>query len=85
MRDENWDKYLPKFKQIKMKKKKERRERKKKEYTPFPPEQPLRKEDIQMETGEYFLTQAEKDKKKLEGKKEKQGEKKRQKLVEKEE
>lgn len=39
MKDENWDKYLPKFKQVKMNKKKAKTiKQKKKEYTPFPPE-----------------------------------------------
>ncbi len=35
------------------------------EYTPFPPEQPQRKEDILMETGEYFMTETEKKHKNL--------------------
>lgn len=50
MKEQNWDKFLPKFKQIKLKKKK-KKILKKKEYTPFPPEPTPRLEDIQMETG----------------------------------
>ena len=35
--------------------------KKKKEYTPFPPEQLPRKEDIAMMSGEYFLSDKAKD------------------------
>lgn len=57
MKDENWDKYLPKFKQVKMNKKRAKTIKQKKEYTPFPPEPTPRLEDIKMETGEYFLSE----------------------------
>jgi len=50
---------LPKFKQVKLKKKK-KTIIKKKEYNPFPPEQQPRIEDLKMETGEYFLSEKEK-------------------------
>eukprot|EP00727_Mastigamoeba_balamuthi_P006671 m51a1_g2624 putative ribosomal rna assembly protein mis3 (411) ;mRNA; f:545417-547055 len=40
--------------------KKQQQQQKKKPYTPFPPPQQPRKEDIQMETGEYFLSKREK-------------------------
>lgn len=50
LKDENWDRFLPKFKQVKMKRKK-RSAIQKKEYNPFPPEQQPRIEDIKMETG----------------------------------
>lgn len=63
MKDENmkgvsWDKFLPKFKQVKMNRKKSKPKREpKKEYNPFPPEPTPRQEDIKMETGEYFLSE----------------------------
>lgn len=38
MKDENWDKFLPKFKQVKVNRKKSKKISEKKEYTPFPPE-----------------------------------------------
>ena len=60
--DENWDRFLPQFKKQNVKRKKVAADkRKKKEYTPFPPEQLLRKEDIAMMSGEYFLSDKAKD------------------------
>lgn len=56
--EENWDRFLPKFKKTNAPKQKKKKE--KKEYTPFPPEQTKRKEDILMETGEYFMKDEEK-------------------------
>lgn len=56
MKDENWERFMPHFKKQNVKRKKVKSERKKKEYTPFPPEQLPRKEDIQMMTGEFFLS-----------------------------
>lgn len=61
--NENWDRFLPHFKKHNVKRKKttKKDKDKKKEYTPFPPEQQLRKEDYQMMSGEYFLTEKEKE------------------------
>ena len=61
--DENWDRFLPQFKKQNQKRKKiaADKKKKKKEYTPFPPEQLPRKEDIQMMTGEYFLSEKAKE------------------------
>lgn len=56
---ENWERFLPKFKRKNMKTRKVK-ENKKKDYTPFPPPQQPRKEDLAMETGEYFLAPKEK-------------------------
>ena len=55
LQGEDWSKFLPQFKKRNVKRKKVEI-KKKKEYTPFPPEQLLRKEDYQMMSGEYFLT-----------------------------
>jgi len=74
MANEIWDRFLPKFKkqniQTKVKK-----VLKKKKYTPFPPEQQPRKVDLEIETGEYFLKQDQKDAIKRKEKREKQTEK----------
>eukprot|EP01067_Filipodium_phascolosomae_P009244 Filipodium_phascolosomae@DN8189_c0_g1_i1.p1 len=55
---ENWDRFLPEFKKRNVKKKKPRIQ--KGERSLFPPPPTPRKEDIQMETGEYFLNESEK-------------------------
>ena len=57
---EDWTRFLPKFKKQNVQRKKPKNVREKKEYTPFPPEQQLRKEDYQMFSGEYFLTDEQK-------------------------
>lgn len=60
LKEENWDRFLPQFtKKSVPRKKVEIKE--KKAYTPFPPAQQQRKVDMQMETGEYFMQQAERD------------------------
>ena len=56
LKEENWDRFLPKFKQMKTKQKK-KKIIKKKQYNPFPPEQQPRIQDMKMETGEYFLSE----------------------------
>lgn len=60
MANENWDRFLPHFKKQNVKRK-QKKIKKKKEYTPFPPEQQLRKEDYEMMTGEYFLSEKAKE------------------------
>jgi ribosomal RNA assembly protein len=76
MKDENWDKYLPKYKKKNIQTKKPKKVVvKKKNTSVFPPEQQMRKEDKLMETGEYFLTKQQREVKQLEDKKQKQSEK----------
>ncbi len=74
LKNENWDRFLPKFKNMKAKKKKSK-PIVKKAYDPFPPPQIPRKEDILMETGEYFMTKDQKNEKQNDEKLKKQGEK----------
>ncbi|XP_047160927.1 KRR1 small subunit processome component [Vigna umbellata] len=71
---ENWDRFLPKFKKKNVKQKKFN-SKQKKEYTPFPPPQQPSKIDIQLETGEYFLSNKRKSAKIWQEKREKQAEK----------
>ncbi|XP_023511730.1 KRR1 small subunit processome component homolog [Cucurbita pepo subsp. pepo] len=72
--NENWDRFLPKFKKKTVKQKKVK-SKQKKPYTPFPPPQPPSQIDIQLETGEYFLSDKKKSAKKWQEKQEKQAEK----------
>lgn len=48
MADENWDRFLPKFKKKNVKRKKPAVIRKKQDYTPFPPPQQPSKIDLQV-------------------------------------
>jgi ribosomal RNA assembly protein len=57
MKEENWDCFLPKFKKKNVKQKKAKVSKKKRDVFP-PPQQPS-KIDLQIESGEYFLKEAE--------------------------
>ena len=72
---ESWDRFLPKFKKRNVKptlKKSKKIGPKKKEYTPFPNPQQPRQIDLQMESGEYFLSKEEREQRKMEKKQAKQ-------------
>ncbi|XP_010250279.1 PREDICTED: KRR1 small subunit processome component [Nelumbo nucifera] len=71
--NENWDRFLPKFKKKNVQKKKVKA-KEKKPYTPFPPPQQPSKIDLQLESGEYFLSDKKKSAKKWQEKQEKQAE-----------
>lgn len=68
LKTESWDRFLPKFRKINKAKPAKKTEIKKKEYTPFPPTQTPRKEDLEMESGEYFLKPEQKEAKIAEAK-----------------
>jgi ribosomal RNA assembly protein len=80
--NEDWSRFLPQFKKRNVKRKAKSKE--KKEYTPFPPSQPLRKEDEMMESGEYFLKPKEREEKKRKQREEIQREKRKRKEQERE-
>mmetsp|Transcript_22136 Transcript_22136/g.55830 ORF Transcript_22136/g.55830 Transcript_22136/m.55830 type:complete len:431 (+) Transcript_22136:77-1369(+) len=63
LKDQDWDRFLPKFKKRNIQSKKLKKKAKKQKSL-FPPEQTPRKEDLQMESGEYFLTEQQRQQKK---------------------
>jgi len=82
LKAENWDRFLPHFKKYNQKGSKKRKAPlKKKEYTPFPPEQQPRKEDLAIESGEFFLKPEEKKARDLQQKKESQRARKEEKMA----
>jgi hypothetical protein len=68
LKDQNWERFLPQFKKTNVPRKKPSQEQlqaskekaKTKEFTPFPPAPTPRKIDLQLESGEYFLSEEEK-------------------------
>jgi len=76
LKNESWDRFLPKFKKrnIKTKAPQKKSKKNKKQKTLFPPAQQPSKIDLQLESGEYFLKPSERAAKELQRKKEKQAE-----------
>merc|ERR1711957_1114962 len=64
LKDENWDRFLPHFRKRNVQRKKVKA-RKKKTKEVFPPQPTPRKEDLQMETGEFFLNEQERKSKQM--------------------
>lgn len=61
LKDENWERFLPKFTNKNISKRKQPKVKKeKKPYTPFPPPQQESKLDKSLASGEYFLTKEQK-------------------------
>ena len=59
LKSEDWSRFLPKFEKKNVQRRKPHKVKKKGSYTPFPPPQPPSKIDKQLETGEYFATEAQ--------------------------
>lgn len=81
LKDENWERFLPKFTSKNVSKRKKPKNRKeKKPYTPFPPPQQESKLDKEMASGEYFLKEEQKraKRKKEQDAKHEEAEKRRQ-------
>ncbi|KAM9328223.1 KRR1 small subunit processome component homolog [Pholidichthys leucotaenia] len=75
LRTQNWERFLPTFRHKNLTKRKEPKKKSvKKEYTPFPPPQPESKVDKELATGEFFLRESVKKRKKMEEIKAKQAE-----------
>eukprot|EP00871_Galdieria_phlegrea_P004957 jgi/Galph1/5462/GphlegSOOS_G4089.1 len=83
---ESWDRFLPKFKKNNPKKKRKKSQKKEKEDASlFPPPQQPRKIDLEIESGEYFLNQKQKEQQKKRKQKQLQKEKTLEKLQRQEE
>ncbi|KAG6440697.1 KRR1 small subunit processome component homolog [Manduca sexta] len=76
LKNESWDRFLPKFK-TKNVPRKQPKKKVKKPYTPFPPPQQESKVDKELATGEYFLKNEQKKAKRRHEKEEKQAQAKR--------
>ncbi|KAI9096590.1 ribosomal RNA assembly protein mis3 [Phlyctochytrium arcticum] len=73
--NESWDRFLPKFRKPSAPKQKKPLSKGKKSDRPlFPPAPMPRKEDLEIESGEYFLSKTQKDAIKMQKKKEAQAE-----------
>lgn len=76
LKNENWERFLPKFKSKNVPRKQPKK-KEKKPYTPFPPAQPESKIDRELATGEYFLKDEQKKAKRRHEKETKQAEAKK--------
>jgi ribosomal RNA assembly protein len=66
---EDWSRFLPNFKKKNVPRKKSASSKKKKDaYTPFPPAPTPRKVDLQLDTGEYFISERARKAKRLHAK-----------------
>lgn len=59
LKNEDWERFLPKFAKKNVQRKKVQKKKEAKAYTPFPPAQTPRKVDLQLETGEYFASEGQ--------------------------
>ncbi|PYH96008.1 hypothetical protein BO71DRAFT_397515 [Aspergillus ellipticus CBS 707.79] len=85
--NESWDRFLPNFKKRTLSKRRvpfQVTDKSKKVYTPFPPAPEKSKVDLQIESGEYFLSKEAKDRAQKEEVMEKQRVKREEKMKERE-
>ncbi|KAF3937043.1 hypothetical protein ABW19_dt0210513 [Dactylella cylindrospora] len=85
--NESWDRFLPQFKKKTLSKRRKPfrvTDKSKKVYTPFPPPQEKSKVDLQIESGEYFLSKPQKEQVAVEKREEAQKEKKEERRKERE-
>ena len=85
--NESWDRYLPNFKKRTLSKRRvpfKVADKSKKTYTPFPPAPERSKVDLQIESGEYFLSKTAKKDAAMAEKHEEQKKRKEEKLRERE-
>lgn len=81
--NQSWDRFLPDFKRRSLSQRRKPHkvtDKSKKTYTPFPPPPEKSKIDLQIESGEYFLTRQAKERKEKEKRIEQQKEKREEKL-----
>ncbi|KAL1969895.1 hypothetical protein VTN77DRAFT_7404 [Rasamsonia byssochlamydoides] len=84
---ESWDRFLPNFKKRTLSKRRKPfkvTDKSQKVYTPFPPPQEKSKIDLQIESGEYFLSKEAKERARKEEIMEKQRQKREEKMKERE-
>lgn len=82
LQNESWDRFLPNFKKKTLSKRRKPfkvTDKSKKVYTPFPPPREKSKIDLQIESGEYFLSKQAKERNEKERRQEKMREKMEQK------
>ena len=69
LQNEDWSRFLPKFEKKNVQRRKPHKVKKKGSYTPFPPPQQPSKIDQQLDTGEYFASEAQRQAQELTKKK----------------
>ena len=85
LKNENWERFLPQFKKRNLSKRRvpfKVNPNSTKVYNPFPPEQEKSKVDLQIESGEFFLTKGAKQRKDKEQREQEMREKRAEKMAE---
>ncbi|GMI45532.1 hypothetical protein TrCOL_g7763 [Triparma columacea] len=82
LKNEDWERFLPKFGKKNVARKKPVKVGKKKSYTPFPPQQAESKVDRMLSSGEYFVNERERERRKKQVKAEEREVKNRERKIE---